>query len=556
MRRFFDLSDDLGDVLAAAGVGVWRWDPATGIVQWTGATEEIYGLESGAFEGTFDAFAARIHPDDVDQVLGMIGSMSESGGDYSVRHRVVWPDGTIRWVEGQGRIILGEDRAPVAGLGIVYDVSDRMGLEQERNQLRLLEAEARSSSEEWQSEVEFLIQVSDALNASLNVERVAAKLASLLVSQLADGCVVDIRLDTPRAEVLTAADAGCLDRPHAVTARGTSDDPAARRLAFGVTDRASADRGGLVDLLGGLPDLSTSVGQQVSWLAEPLRARGKRIGTVIAWVSDREWTEQGRRLFAAVVRRAGGALDAAELYRERSAVAAEFHRSINLSVLPDIEDWDVDVRHVPATELVRMSGDFFDVFALPDGSWMLAVGDVCGKGIAAAGQSGLARAALRAAAQVATHPAEALSALNRVLLLDPDQPMVTAVVARLAIEDGVRIAEVGSAGHPQPLVVRDDGSWAEVAVKGTMLGYSEKPEFVTTRLELRPGDALVLYTDGVTEARTGDEFFRLERLAKAVAEVAGVSAKVMAEAGMMSADLWVSEESRDDVAILVAMAEG
>lgn len=91
--------------------------------------------------------------------------------------------------------------------------------------------------------------------------------------------------------------------------------------------------------------------------------------------------------------------------------------------------------------------------------------------------------------------------------------------------------------------------------RGTMLGYVCDPTFSSASVELGSGDALIMYTDGITEARTGDEFFRLERLAAALAEVAGLSASSMADAATMSADVWAAGSEQDDVALLVAMAQ-
>ncbi len=553
MHRFLDLSDDLSLVLDAAGVGAWRWNPEDNKVEWTAAAERLHGLEPGTFPGTFDAYASNIHPDDVDEVLALVDRMAARGGDYSVRYRVALQDGSVRWLEGQGRIVLGPTGIPTAGLGIVYDVSDRVGLEAERNRLRMMEQQARDVSEQWRGDVEFLIEASDVLNASLNLERVAARLAGLLVPNVADGCVIDVRLEAPSRAVLTAARLPEMERALVSTSTPLDGTGATRRLRLGLTPDPLTDPADLAQAIEGVSDDIHPAGE-VSWLVEPLRARGTRIGTVIAWRTGREWEEPARALLTAVCRRGAVALDAAELYRERSAVAAEFYRSMNPEQIPDVPGWDLGVHYRPATELVRLSGDFFDVFELPDGSWMMAVGDVCGKGIAAAGQAGLARAALRAAGQVSMEPADALAVLNRVLLLDPGRPMLTAVLARLSSEKGFPVVEVASAGHPVPVLVKSDGTWEEIEVKGTMMGYVEFPSFVTSRLRLDRGDAVVMYTDGITESRSGDEFFRLERLAASLTEVAGLSAAAMADAATMSADVWAAGSEQDDVALLVAMA--
>lgn len=553
MRRFIDLGDDLNLMLDAAGLGAWRWDPVTNRVEWTRMTEQLFGLEHGTFEGTFEAFSSSIHPDDVDEVVRLIDRMSATGGDFSVQHRVVLSDGIVRWIEGQGRIVLGPEGTPVSGLGIVYDVTDRMNIEQERNQVRLLQQEVRDVSAARQTEVEFLVEASDVLSSSLNVDLVARRLASLLTPQVADGCVVDVRLEEPYGSLLTVALTAGAERPIVSSSPVRKGLGAAQRLGMGLTQAPQLGGEQLGAVLDGSGLDSGAERDDVVWLLEPLRARGTRIGTVVAWRRARSWDAAGTKLLSALCRRGAIALDAAELYRERSAVAAEFSRTTTPPMIPEIPGWNIGAHFKPATELVHLSGDFYDVFELFDGSWMLVVGDACGKGIGAAGQAGSARAVLRAAGQISVAPEDALAVLNRVLMLEPGRPMLTAVVARIApTEDGATV-QIACAGHPAPVVISADGSWREVEVTGTMLGFTNQPAFTPVSLDLADGDALVLYTDGLTETRLGDEFFRLERLAKSLVEAAGVSAVAMAEAGAMSAGVWDTGTDSDDVALLVAM---
>ena len=115
--------------LEAAGVGIWDMDYSTGMLRWSAILESQYGLKPGTFRGTFEAFAERIHPDDRESVIETVGKAMKAGADFSTHHRTLWPDGTVRWLSGAGRIQLGEHGEPVRGVGISQDVTERKGTE-------------------------------------------------------------------------------------------------------------------------------------------------------------------------------------------------------------------------------------------------------------------------------------------------------------------------------------------------------------------------------------------------------------------------------------------
>ena len=111
----------------ASGSGTWTTPP--GSLRWSEILEAQYGLQPGTFGGTFEAFIERVHPDDRESVLETIGKAMQSGGDFSILHRTIWPDGTVRWLSGAGRVLLGEHGEPVRAVGISLDVTERHTLE-------------------------------------------------------------------------------------------------------------------------------------------------------------------------------------------------------------------------------------------------------------------------------------------------------------------------------------------------------------------------------------------------------------------------------------------
>lgn len=117
--------------LESADVGIWDMDYRTGILSWSATLERQYGLPPGSFDGTFKSFAALIHPDDREAVLAEVNEAAEGGTDFLLHHRVVWPDGTVRSLDGVGQIHLDSDGKPLRGVGISLDVTERRLLERQ-----------------------------------------------------------------------------------------------------------------------------------------------------------------------------------------------------------------------------------------------------------------------------------------------------------------------------------------------------------------------------------------------------------------------------------------
>jgi PAS domain S-box-containing protein len=129
--------------LEAADVGIWDMDYTTGVLSWSETLEAHYGLQPGTFAGTFDAFIECIHPDDRASVRETVGKAVRSGGDFTRQNRALWPDGTVRWLSGAGRILLGEHGEPVRGVGISLNVTEHRRLEDQFQQAQKMEAVGR-----------------------------------------------------------------------------------------------------------------------------------------------------------------------------------------------------------------------------------------------------------------------------------------------------------------------------------------------------------------------------------------------------------------------------
>jgi sigma-B regulation protein RsbU (phosphoserine phosphatase) len=209
-------------------------------------------------------------------------------------------------------------------------------------------------------------------------------------------------------------------------------------------------------------------------------------------------------------------------------------------------------RYRAAGELNEVGGDFYDVFARSDEEWAMVVGDVSGKGAEAAAVTALARYTLRTAAMGDEHPQDALARLNSAMLVQDDTTQfATAVLAYMSAVPGDRLrVRLSLAGHPPPLVVRRDGTVTSFGVFGTMLGLRPDPVLAEAEAILGPGDVMLLYTDGVTEAGPRAAPLGDRGLAGVLEGLAGRSPQQIVDAVELAVVDAQDGEPRDDIALL------
>ena len=189
------------------------------------------------------------------------------------------------------------------------------------------------------------------------------------------------------------------------------------------------------------------------------------------------------------------------------------------------------------------------------GSWGLAVGDVCGKGVAAAKSTALARYTLRAEAHRETRPSRILAALNRALLdwLTDDPRFLTAIYATVRPTPAGASVRISSAGHPLALVRRADGRVQSFGRPGTLLGLLPELELHDSRGLLRAGDSMILFTDGVIEARhhASRRLYGDNRLRDLIAGLHGMPAAGTADAIQQAVLEFGGGKPSDDTVTLV-----
>jgi phosphoserine phosphatase RsbU/P len=254
-----------------------------------------------------------------------------------------------------------------------------------------------------------------------------------------------------------------------------------------------------------------------------------------------------RREYERELLRAKESAEAAEA--RATALARTLQQTLIPPSAPVVPDLEVAAAYRPAGSGVEVGGDFYDVFQIGSGDWVVAVGDVCGKGVEAAVVTALVRYTLRAACVQHDEPSGALAVLNEVLLQHETDRFCTVGLVRLRREADGWGAVAASAGHPLPLVRRADGSVSPAGQPGTLIGVLPVATATDVHVSLGPGDALLLVTDGVTEARHGDSFLGDARLA-ALLRAAAPTADAMVTEVLDDVLAFQGGSPRDDIALV------
>jgi serine phosphatase RsbU (regulator of sigma subunit) len=373
--------------------------------------------------------------------------------------------------------------------------------------------EARHNAESAHDQLRLLAELTEALTATMDIEAGMGRLGRMVAGRLADWCFVTLTDST--ATKIRHVSAAHFDPAYAIDALRLAQlaESAPKVLRFLLLtvqrtgrlireDQADPKRPDLDQ-----PEIMTLADRMGfgSYLIAPITAPVSRrvLGAVMlvngpgrgAFGADEE------RTAAEIGRRAGLAIDNSRLYGRQRHVAEVLQNSM-LTELPEIPGVELHARYLPAQAGDAVGGDWYDAFVQPDGSVMLAVGDVAGHDIEAAATMGQVRNLMRGDAYGRDDPpGRLLSQLDRALHGLQVPAAATAVVARLRRDGDEYELEFANAGHPPPVLLRPDGEvevWWEAPEP--LLGLMPRDDRPTHRRRLAPGSMLLLYTDGLVES--------------------------------------------------------
>ena len=528
---------------------VWRTDSDGALLvdmpgwrEYTGQTEEqLQGF------GWLDA----VHPDDRERVERTLKEAVQAQGPYECEFSILSPQGKRREIVARG-VPLFEDDKVLEWVGTSTDVTvQRRSEERLKRETRTVQTLSKNFA--------LLANVSESLSASLDTRQIAERLVSLVTQGLADWACVhlvnkpgDIELaalrhgDPDTQELLLEMMATFPIHPDDSNGPGRVLRTGKPELIPSIPDellKANAKSPEHLELIRKLP-LNAA-------LVMPLAARGHIVGTLsLVRESGDAFAHTEFGLCEEIARRAGMALDNASLYERERLAAITLQRSLLPQALPTLSGAICAARYVPGAVGTEVGGDWYDVIPLADDSAVYVVGDVMGRGVAAAAIMGQLRSAVRAYSLDGHSPAEIIQRVDRMVNTLDDPPITTCVVARF--NGSSRELAIATAGHLPPILVHPDGSSEIIHLDpGLPLGVGGAV-FSERTMTLDVGARLLLFTDGLVEnpTQTVDEgFAELTKAAtRAVKEGSAVEQIADAVLKHMRRD---DEQDDDDTALLI-----
>jgi PAS domain S-box-containing protein len=398
-----------------------------------------------------------------------------------------------------------------------------------------------------------LADASAVLASSLDYTSTLQRVADLAVPAIADWCSVSV----PHGEVLEQVAVAHSDPEMVELAREYAQrwpqridaaDAAAEVMRSGEPQLLPEITDELFDLAPLEDEQRTQLRKLglYSVIIVPLGSAERSLGvlSLVSAESGRRFNEADLALALELGRRAGTAIENARLYTQLERVAGTLQRSLLPPDLPDAPGWRFHSLYMPAGGESEVGGDFYDVFPTAAG-WMALMGDVVGRGPAAAALTAMARYTLRTAGSLVGTPTMGLARLNENLRERGEMALCTVAIALL--RDDSNEASLVCAGHPLPYLIRG-GTVRAVGRTGPLLGAFEHGHWLAAGVDLEPGDVLVLYTDGVLDAKGPGDRFGEERLEHAL--TGATSAEDAVERIRSALEDFAGGEQDDDTAVL------
>jgi PAS domain S-box-containing protein len=490
------------------------------------APDPFLGISEDGTVVSWNPSAARTFGWSADEALGQpireLIVAPENFGDHEQRRELEFtrPDGEerpsrreVELVRKDGERFLAEvtysrvragDRPMLACF--IQDISDREEREREREELYREQA-AREEAEQ-------MAGIVHGLQMLLDVALAHNRLDDMLEALLPRVCEV---VNAEGAAVLLSEEDGSLTL-RASMFRDVNEEPLRIELGEGIAGRVARDK---QPILVQNPDPSEVVDPALhglhSILGVPLMAGGTVAGVLKVGVpAPRRFSEDDLLLLSLAADRVALAIDHLRIYEREHRIAETLQRSLLPERLPRLPGLDVAARYLPAASESEVGGDWYDVIAMPGGRVGLVMGDVAGKGLAAASMVGRLRSAMRAYALEGHEPAEVVDRLNQLVWSEVENGQMTTLIYVVldAWEGTVRWV---NAGHLPPLAVTNDGMARFLDGPSSVpLGVMSYPAYKVAEAEMPLGGTVLLYTDGIVE-RPGELLdVGLDRLAATV----------------------------------------
>ncbi len=510
--------------------GIWQTDDDDQLTYLSRSYLDMLGmtLEQVRAGGWTD----RVPPEDRERFMAAWQVKRDRPPPFECEYRIRGADGALYTIQSRGIPLTGDAGEAQGWIGVSYDVTS-----------------ARRAVEK----LNFLAEAGRLLTSSLDPDTTLERIAALCVPQLADWCTVDILDEDGK---LSPAAVRHSDPAKVEWAKALQREYPRRQ------DEANASyqvvRTGQPVLV---PDVSDDMlvhaardERELTILRElglssamvvPLNARGRQLGVVtfIDSESKRRFDQTDLEFAVILCARAALAYDNARLFSKEQRVAETFQAASLPTELPQLPGVRISATYRAGRNESEVGGDWYDAFELPDGKLVVSIGDVSGKGLAAAVAMSAVRQILSASAFEGAGPADMLKRCNRVVC-HRGSGIVTAAVGVLTPES--RTFVFASAGHPPILYARAAHDVTELSTHGIPLGVVAEYTYSEESIVIDSSSVLVLYTDGLTEfahdVETGEQTLR-----RVVRELADASPPGLAEAIVRGT---VAGRPLDDIAVL------
>ena len=392
--------------------------------------------------------------------------------------------------------------------------------------------------------LETVFRISQAVGSSLQLNVVLNRVLDVVQKILSADAVALMTFDTRRRILST------------VMARGSvSPDLVGRQFASGDDVPgyvfASGEPAAYRDLredMGGIAGDAAVHGLH-SLLAVPLLTRGRSIGVLTVFSAEGgAFPEEDVNMLRTFAAQAALAIDTARLYGHEHEVAEILQHSILPDALAEFSEIEAGSVYRPAGGESEIGGDYYDLFRAFDQSLWLVIADVCGQGVIAATKTSMIKFAVRSFVAAGLAPGAVLSAVNDMVVDSGDVSDIVTLWAGRYDPAQALLTWAGGGHLPALLLRRGEATVIRLASTGPLLGALAHVPYSQESTPLTCGDSVLLYTDGVTEARSGNTFFGEDRLAEIMLK--GSSSTELAETILDSVRRFTQGDLRDDVAVL------
>ncbi|MBV2356021.1 SpoIIE family protein phosphatase [Streptomyces sp. J2-1] len=497
----------VGDVLAALSTGLWHWDTAAGLVTVDAEAARLLGLPPRPVTLTEAQTRARLHPEDWNEITGVVPLAVTEGTLAEVRIRIMDEHGGIvRVVRSRSKPSYDRERRSFELIGTLQEVTEPVPGT----------AAARGAvTGDWRRSREaFLLDAGRALAEARSTEEVLRVAAGLSMPGFSPDGLAVFGVEGDRLTIIGHhGQRPGAEEPFSYMPVSTAY-PAAEVVRTGRAVYLSSPE----EYRGRYPltwPLAREFGRR-SWAFMPLTAGGHTMGAwMAAFTYPVAFTPDERAVLATVARMLGQALSRAGAADTQRELTEGLQRSMLPTLGPRIPGMDIVARYIPTGGGLQVGGDWYDMIPLPGGTYRtkagggrfaLVIGDVQGHDVRAAGLMGQLRIALRAYASEGHRPDAVLSRASRFLhgvtydesIPDPDPRFATCLYAEVDPVTGM--LEIARAGHPDPAIRMADGTvMARPTAGGLPLGIDPDADYPTTLFALEPGEAMVMCTDGLIE---------------------------------------------------------